>query len=159
MEEIHFLEHSLSRLGIFLSCTLLNLLAILMSNLWMQNGCLIYYLTNLALYYLHNLDWLQMIIFPNLRELRLVDCSLSDIHIQSLFYSYSNFSTSLTILDISSNMLTSSTFQLLSNFSLNLQELYLSHNNIVLSSPFHSNFPSLVILDLSYNNMTSLVSR
>ncbi|ESW24064.1 hypothetical protein PHAVU_004G099500 [Phaseolus vulgaris] len=117
----------------------------------------LYYLTNLALYYLHNLDWLQMIIFPNLREFRLVDCSLSDIHIQSLFYSYSNFSTSLTILDLSSNMLTSSTFQLLSNISLNLQELYLSDNNIVLSSPFHSNFPSLVILDLSYNNMTSLV--
>ncbi|WVZ13392.1 hypothetical protein V8G54_010958 [Vigna mungo] len=52
-------------------------------------------------------------------------------------------------------MLTSSTFQLLSNFSLNLQELYLSHNNIVLSSPVHSTFPSLVILDLSHNMLTS----
>ncbi|ESW24066.1 hypothetical protein PHAVU_004G099700 [Phaseolus vulgaris] len=54
-------------------------------------------------------------------------------------------------------MLTSSTFQLLSNFSLNLQQLYLSHNNILLSSPLHSNLPSLVALDLSYNNMTSFV--
>ncbi|QCD94629.1 LRR receptor-like serine/threonine-protein kinase FLS2 [Vigna unguiculata] len=113
-------------------------------------------LTNLALYSLNNLDWLQTIIFPNLRELRLVDCSLSDAHIQSLFYSGSNFSTSLTILDLSSNILTFSTFQLLSNFSLILQELYLSHNNIILSSPVYLRFPSLVILDLSDNNVTSL---
>ncbi|ESW24063.1 hypothetical protein PHAVU_004G099400, partial [Phaseolus vulgaris] len=111
----------------------------------------------LAFSHLHNHDWLQTIIFPKLRELRLIDCFLSDTDIQSLFYSYSNFSTSLTILDLSYNMLTSSTFQLLSNFSLNLQQLYLSHNNILLSSPIHSNFPSLVILDLSYNNMTSSV--
>ena len=121
---------------------------------WLSN---LRYLTNLDFNRLHNPDWLQTIIFPNLRELRLVDCSLSDTHIQSLFYSYSNLSTSLTILDLSSNMLTSSTFQLLSNFTLNLHQLYLSHNNIVLSSPVHSIFPSLVILDLSYNNMASLV--
>ncbi|KRH08742.1 hypothetical protein GLYMA_16G171100v4 [Glycine max] len=120
-------------------------------------------LTKLRLSSLHNLSsshhWLQMIskLIPNLRELRLVGCSLSDTNIQSLFYSPSNFSTALTILDLSSNKLTSSTFQLLSNFSLNLQELYLGHNNIVLSSPLCPNFPSLVILDLSYNNMTSSV--
>ncbi|XP_027923652.1 receptor-like protein EIX1 [Vigna unguiculata] len=114
-------------------------------------------LTHLALYYLQNLQWLQTITFPNLKELRLVDCSLSDTHIHSLFYSPSNFSNSLMILDLSDNMLTSSTFQLLSNFSLNLQELYLSQNNIVFSSPVFSTFPSLVTLDLSYNNMTSSV--
>ncbi|KAL2576948.1 hypothetical protein AAZX31_16G112600 [Glycine max] len=120
-------------------------------------------LAKLKLSSLHNLSsshhWLQMIskLIPNLRELRLFDCSLSDTNIQSLFYSPSNFSTALTILDLSSNKLTSSTFQLLSNFSLNLQELYLGHNNIVLSSPLCPNFPSLVILDLSYNNMTSSV--
>ncbi|XP_047158136.1 receptor-like protein EIX2 [Vigna umbellata] len=114
-------------------------------------------LTHLAIDGLHNPDWLHMIHYPKLRELRLVDCSLSDTHIQSLFYSRSNFSNSLTILDLSSNMLTSSTFQLLSNFSRNLQELYLSQNNIVLSSPVHSTFPSLVILDLSYNKMSSSV--
>ncbi|WVZ15793.1 hypothetical protein V8G54_013359 [Vigna mungo] len=112
-------------------------------------------LTHLAIDGLHNPDWLHMIHYPKLRELRLVDCSLSDTHIHSLFYSPSNFSNSLTILDLSYNMLTSSTFQLLSNFSLNLQELYLSHNNIVLSSPVHSTFPSLVILDLSHNMLTS----
>ncbi|KHN37240.1 LRR receptor-like serine/threonine-protein kinase GSO1 [Glycine soja] len=122
------------------------------------------WLTNLScLTKLHNLSsshhWLQMIskLIPNLRELRLFDCSLSDTNIQSLFYSPSNFSTALTILDLSSNKLTSSTFQLLSNFSLNLQELYLRDNNIVLASPLCTNFPSLVILDLSYNNMASSV--
>ncbi|XP_014504714.2 LRR receptor-like serine/threonine-protein kinase GSO2 [Vigna radiata var. radiata] len=114
-------------------------------------------LTHLAIDGLHNPDWLHMIHYPKLEELRLANCSLSDTHIRSLFYSPSNFSNSLIILDLSSNMLTSSTFQLLSNFSLNLQELYLSHNNIVLSSPVHSTFPSLVILDFSYNKMTSLL--
>ncbi|KAH1151796.1 hypothetical protein GYH30_045350 [Glycine max] len=122
-------------------------------------------LTKLKLSSLRNLSsshhWLQMIskLIPNLRELRLFDCSLSDTNIQSLFYSPSNFSTALTILDLSSNKLTSSTFQLLSNFSLNLQELYLGDNNIVLSSPLCPNFPSLVILDLSYNNLTSSVFK
>ncbi|CAJ1953048.1 unnamed protein product [Sphenostylis stenocarpa] len=92
---------------------------------WLSN---LYFLTNLALHSFHNIDWLHMIgkLFTSLRELRLVDCSLSDTDVQSLFYSPSNISTSLTILDLSSNMLTSSTSQLLSNFSLNLRELYLS---------------------------------
>uniref|UniRef100_A0A0R0L144 Uncharacterized protein n=1 Tax=Glycine max TaxID=3847 RepID=A0A0R0L144_SOYBN len=131
-----------------------------MDTMWLSS---LYSLTHLGLDSLHNLDsshhLLQTIskLFANLRELRLVGCSLLDDDIQSLFHSHSNFSTSLVILDLSSNMLTSSTFQLLLNISLNLEELYLSHNNIVLSSPFHSYFPSLVILDLSYNNMTSLV--
>ncbi|XP_022635853.1 probable LRR receptor-like serine/threonine-protein kinase At1g34110 [Vigna radiata var. radiata] len=114
-------------------------------------------LTHLAINGLHNPEWLQMIHSPKLRELSLVYCFLSDTHIQSLFYSRSNFSTSLSILDLSSNMLTSSTFQLLSKFCLNLQELYLSDNNIVLSSPVHSTFSSLVILDLSHNKMPSSV--
>ncbi|KAK7315200.1 hypothetical protein VNO77_33736 [Canavalia gladiata] len=120
-------------------------------------------LTTLSLSSLHNLGsshrWLQTIskFVPNLIELRLVGSTLSDSDIQSIFHSHSNFSKSLTILDLSSNMLTSSTFQLLSNFSLNLQQLYLRDNNIVLSFPLSLNFPSLVTLDLSYNNMTSFV--
>ena len=89
--------------------------------------------------------------------MRLVDGNLVDNDIQLLFDSQSNFSTSLTILDLSKNMLTSSAFRLLFNYSLNLRELYLSYNNIVLSSPLYPNFPSLVILDLSYNNMTSSI--
>ncbi|XP_020999693.2 receptor-like protein 6 [Arachis duranensis] len=106
-------------------------------------------------------QWLQMIRkhIPNLTELRLFDCSIYDNDVRFLFDIHSNYSstTSLTILDLSYNMLTSFTFQLLSNFSSNLRELYLSHNSIVLSQSHYPNFPSLVSLDLSYNNLTSLV--
>ncbi|XP_027358676.1 receptor-like protein EIX2 [Abrus precatorius] len=129
---------------------------------WLSN---LYSLRNLDLRSLHNIGsshhWLQTLskLIPNLKELRLVGCSLLDYDIRSLFNSHSNYSTSLTILDLSSNMLTSSAFTWLFNISLNLQELYLSHNNFVLSSPFYPNFPSLVILDLSYNNMTSSISQ
>ncbi|RDX71104.1 LRR receptor-like serine/threonine-protein kinase GSO1, partial [Mucuna pruriens] len=127
---------------------------------WLSN---LYSLTNLDLSSLHNLStsphWLQTISehIPNLRELRLVNCFLSDTHIKSLFHSHSNFSNSLAILDLSTNMLTSSTFQFLFNFSINLQELYLSYNNIALSSPLYPNLPSLKILDLSFNNPTSSI--
>ncbi|MED6200844.1 hypothetical protein PIB30_089229 [Stylosanthes scabra] len=106
-------------------------------------------------------QWLQTIRkhIPNLTELRLSDCNLSDNDVQFLFDIHSNNSStsSLTILDFSYNMLTSSTFQLLSNFSAHLRELYLLDNNIVLSHPHYPKFPSLVILDLSYNNLTSSV--
>ncbi|KAK7364381.1 hypothetical protein VNO80_12984 [Phaseolus coccineus] len=105
--------------------------------------------------------WLRMIRerIPNLRELSLVDCGLSDYHFSSLFPSHSNISTSLSILDLSDNMLTSSTFQLLSNYSPNLQELHVSNNSIDLSSAHFPNFPSLVILDLSKNNLNLISSR
>ncbi|WVZ14940.1 hypothetical protein V8G54_012506, partial [Vigna mungo] len=106
-------------------------------------------LTILELSSLHSLKsshkWLQTIgkIIPNLTEVTLVDCNLLDSDIQSLFHSHSsNNSTSLTIIDFSSNMLSSSILQFLFNFSLHLQELYLSHNNITLSSSLCPNFPS-----------------
>ncbi|KAL2334895.1 hypothetical protein Fmac_016108 [Flemingia macrophylla] len=99
-------------------------------------------LTNLEFSSLPNLKasphFLQTVtkFIPNLLELRLVDCSLSDADVKSLFkHSHSNFSTSLTILDLSSNLLTSSTFHFLSSL--------------------FPNFPSLQLLDLSYNNLTS----
>ncbi|KAL9323956.1 hypothetical protein ACSQ67_008813 [Phaseolus vulgaris] len=105
-------------------------------------------------------QWLQAInkMIPNLTELSLIDCHLSDNDIHSLFHSHSsNNSISLTILDLCSNMFTSSALQFLSQFSLHLQELYISDNNIVLSPPLCPSFPSLKILDLSYNNLTSLM--
>ncbi|RZB61464.1 Receptor-like protein EIX2 [Glycine soja] len=120
-------------------------------------------LTNFGLDSMPNLGssghWQQMIaeLIPNLRELRLVRCSLSDHDISSLFRSHSNLSTSLSILDLSDNMLTSSTFQLLFNYSHNLQELRLRGNNIDLSSPHYPNFPSLVVLDLAVNDLTSSI--
>ncbi|XP_014512271.1 LRR receptor-like serine/threonine-protein kinase GSO2 [Vigna radiata var. radiata] len=119
-------------------------------------------LTTLSLYSFPSLDfshpWLQIIShhLPNLRKLSLVRCGLSDYHISSLFPSQFNISTSLSILDLSYNILTSSTFQLLSNYSPNLQELHISDNNIVLSSSHYANFPSLVVLDLSSNNLTQV---
>ncbi|CAJ1953028.1 unnamed protein product [Sphenostylis stenocarpa] len=110
-------------------------------------------LLNLA----YSRHWLQVIseLVSNLRELSLVRCSLSDKDVSSLFPSHSNLSTSLSILDLSDNMLTASTFQLLFNHSHNLQELYLRGNNIVLSSPHYPHFHSLVVLDLALNNLTS----
>ena len=118
-------------------------------------------LTILGLNSLHHLSyshqWLQSIskLISNLSELSLINCDLLDNDVQSLFHSHlSNFSTSLNVLDLSCNMLTSSTLQLLFNFSFHLQELYLPYNNIILSS-LCPNFPSLKILDLSYNNLTS----
>ncbi|XP_029126279.1 receptor-like protein EIX2 [Cajanus cajan] len=119
-------------------------------------------LTTLGLYDLGSShSWKQMIreTIPNLTELKLVGCSLTDEDISFLFPSHSNLSTSLSILDLSGNKLTSSTFQLLFNYSLNLRQLYLSGNDIDLSSSFYPNFPSLVILDLSGNNLTSLISQ
>ncbi|QCD94650.1 LRR receptor-like serine/threonine-protein kinase FLS2 [Vigna unguiculata] len=109
-------------------------------------------LTNLA----YSGHWLQMIseLISNLRELSLIRCSLSDKDVSSLFPSHSNLSTSLSILDLSGNMLTSSTFQLLVNHSHNLQELYFRENN-VFSFPYYLNFPSLMVLDLSVNTLIS----
>ncbi|KAK7364459.1 hypothetical protein VNO80_13139 [Phaseolus coccineus] len=127
---------------------------------WLSN---LHSLTRLELSSWHNLSfsrqWLQTISerIPNLIDLRLFGCSLSDNNIKILFHSRSNFSTSLTVLDLSSNMLTSSTFQLLFNFSFHLQELYLTDNRIALSSFLYPNFPSLNILHLSMNNLTSSV--
>ena len=127
---------------------------------WLSN---LHSLTSLELSSLHNLSsshqWLQAIseLIPNLIELRLFDCSLTDTNIKSLFRTRSNLSTSLIILDLSSNVLTSSTFQLLFNFSLHLQELYLLENHIAFSSFLFPNFPSLNIIDLSWNNLTSKV--
>ncbi|QCD94575.1 LRR receptor-like serine/threonine-protein kinase FLS2 [Vigna unguiculata] len=128
---------------------------------WLSN---LHSLTTLELRSLHNLStsrhWLQSInaLIPNLVELRLVHCSLSDTNIKTLFPSHSNFSTSLIVLDLSSNVLTSSTFQLLFNFSLHLQELYLSV--LLISFPISSastinSSSSLVILDLSSNLLKS----
>ncbi|XP_014499963.1 receptor-like protein 12 [Vigna radiata var. radiata] len=79
--------------------------------------------------------WLKSIreLVPNLRELKLVSCSLSDHNISSLFHFHSNLSTSLSFLDLYNNMLTSSTFSLLFNLHY------------------------LMILDLSENNMTSSI--
>ncbi|XP_047147539.1 receptor-like protein EIX2 [Vigna umbellata] len=118
-----------------------------------------------------------------LQNLYLQNCSLGDDSFLMSAISITNSSSSLVSLDLSFNLLKSSSiFYWLFNSTTNLrtlelndnmlegpipdgfgkemnslEELYLSHNNIVLSSPVHSTFPSLVILDLSYNKMSSSI--
>ena len=100
-------------------------------------------------------------LIPNLRELRLVNCSLSDNDISSLFRSDSNFSTSLIILDLSNNILTSSALQLLFNFSSKLQEFHLNNCSLIDRSFLMSfasikmSLPSLFTLHLSSNLLKS----
>ncbi|XP_028771711.1 probable LRR receptor-like serine/threonine-protein kinase At1g34110 [Neltuma alba] len=124
-------------------------------------------LTNLELSYVSDVGnsqvWLHMIgkLVPTLTELRLSGCGISYAHGLSLFASPSNYSSSLVTLDLSDNNLNSSSFQWPFNFSSSLQQLYLrncslsSHNLYYLSSHFH--FPSLLVLDLSYNKLMSLM--
>ncbi|KAG5079378.1 hypothetical protein GYH30_003310 [Glycine max] len=107
-------------------------------------------------------SWLQMIAkLPKLRELRLIDCSLSDHFILSLRPSKFNFSTCLLVFDLSWNTFTSSMilfqrvpYQIIlacGCVRLSLQDLDLSGNQITGSLPDLSVFPSLKTLDLSEN--------
>ncbi|BAT99702.1 hypothetical protein VIGAN_10121000 [Vigna angularis var. angularis] len=89
------------------------------------------YLSSISNLY-HSHGWLQMIAkLPKLRELSLLDCSLTDNFFLSLRPSIFNFSTSLTVLDLSENTLMSTIiFQWVANFTPNLVELDLSNNLI-----------------------------
>ncbi|KAG4967864.1 hypothetical protein JHK87_033515 [Glycine soja] len=123
---------------------------------WLSN---LISLTHLSLYNISNLNtshsFLQMIAkLPKLRELRLFDCSLSDHFILSLRPSKFNFSSSLSILDLSVNSFTSSMIlQRLSNVTSNLVELDLSDNLLEGSTSNHFGhvMNSLEHLDLSSN--------
>jgi len=91
-------------------------------------------LTHLYFYSVSNLNrshsWLQVIAkLPKLRELSLVDCSLSDHFIMSSKPSHFNSSTSLSVLDLSFNTFTSPmVFHWVSNITSNLVELNLYGN-------------------------------
>jgi Ran GTPase-activating protein (RanGAP) involved in mRNA processing and transport len=108
-----------------------------------------------------NLDksnsWLQMVgKLPKLRELSLRNCDLSNHFIHSLSQSKFNFSTSLSILDLSWNNFASSLiFQWVSNISFNLVELDLSGNRMVdpPSNGYDIVMKSLEVLDLSDNSL------
>ncbi|WVZ14441.1 hypothetical protein V8G54_012007 [Vigna mungo] len=100
-------------------------------------------------------SWLQVILkLPKLRELSLVRCSLSD-HSILLFKPFKfNFSTSLSVLDLSHNTFTSPmVFQWVSNITSNLVKLDLSGNLLEgsTSSHFGMLMNSLRHLDLSFN--------
>ncbi|WVZ14715.1 hypothetical protein V8G54_012281 [Vigna mungo] len=123
---------------------------------WLSN---LISLTHLYLNSVSNLNrshtWFQVIAkLPQLSELSLVHCSLSDHFILSSMPSKFNFSTSLSVLDISSNTFTSPmVFQWLSNITSNLVHLDLSFNQLegFTSSDFGIVMNSLRYLDLSYN--------
>ncbi|XP_028767318.1 receptor-like protein 43 [Neltuma alba] len=104
--------------------------------------------------------WLQLIgELPKLRVLRLRGCGISYTHNPSLTSYPSNYSSSLVILDLSSNNL-NPTWPF--NLSSNLQELYLTHCNLSSTNRhfIFSNFQlsSLIVLDLSYTNLMSLTA-
>ncbi|KAL2577626.1 hypothetical protein AAZV13_16G146800 [Glycine max] len=123
---------------------------------WLSN---LISLTHLSFDSISNLNtshsFLQMIAkLPKLRELSLIHCSLSDHFILSLRPSKFNFSSSLSVLDLSWNSFTSSMIlQWLSNVTSNLVELDLSHNLLEGSTSNHFGrvMNSLEHLDLSYN--------
>ncbi|XP_028760803.1 receptor-like protein EIX1 [Neltuma alba] len=107
--------------------------------------------------------WLQLIgELSKLRVLRLRGCGISYTHNPSLTSYPSNYSSSLVILDLSENNLNSASFQWPFNLSSNLRGLYLSYCNLS-RTDLHftfSNFQlsSLIVLDLSYNNLMSLTA-
>ncbi|CAJ2653689.1 unnamed protein product [Trifolium pratense] len=98
---------------------------------WLSNLTL---LTHLDLSDIPNLNsshiWLQMIAkLPKIQELTLIYCDLSDHYLLSFYPSLLNFSTSLTILDLSFNAFSSSKiFEWVFNATSNLTELDLSYN-------------------------------
>ncbi|CAJ1952944.1 unnamed protein product [Sphenostylis stenocarpa] len=123
---------------------------------WLTN---LFSLTHLYMESISNLNhshsWLRVIAkLPNLRELSLVDCSLSDHFILSWRPFKLNFSTSLSVLHLSENSFTSPMiFQWVSNITSNLVELDLSFNLLEGSTSGHFGtvMNSLRHLDLSSN--------
>ncbi|XP_028788028.1 receptor-like protein EIX1 [Neltuma alba] len=102
--------------------------------------------------------WLQIIgkLLPQLRELQLTGCGITYAHDLP-----SNYSSSLVVLDLSFNNLSSSLFKWPFNFSSNLQELYLRNCSLSTNDPSflfsHFHFSSLTVLDLSYNDLMSVM--
>ncbi|XP_027922808.1 LRR receptor-like serine/threonine-protein kinase FLS2 [Vigna unguiculata] len=124
-------------------------------------------LSHLYLWSIHGLNschsCLQNIAkLPKLRELSLIDCSLSDHFILSLRPFKFNFSTSLLAFDLSENAFTSPVIlQWVSNITSNLVELDLSYNNLEdsVSKHFGMAMNSLEILDLSSNSFKGEVLK
>ncbi|XP_027922800.1 receptor-like protein EIX2 [Vigna unguiculata] len=133
--------------GKFLS----NLISLTHLYLWSVNGL------NTSHTFLQNI-----VMLPKLRELGLIDCSLSDHFILSLRPFEFNFSTSLLAFHLSDNTFTSPViFQWVANITCNLVELDLSYNNLEgsVSNHFGLAMNSLERLDLSFNNFKGEVLK
>ncbi|XP_058743197.1 receptor-like protein EIX2 isoform X1 [Vicia villosa] len=125
---------------------------------WLSNLTL---LTHLDLSTIPNLNsshaWMQTIAkLPKIQELKLSTCALSDLYLHSLSHSLFNFSTSLTILDLSFNTFSSSKiFEWVFNATSNLIDLDLSDNkfNGTILYDFGNIQNPLERLDLSNNEL------
>ncbi|KAL9276217.1 hypothetical protein ACSQ67_026239 [Phaseolus vulgaris] len=123
---------------------------------WLSN---LISLTHLFLEHISNFNsspsYFRMIAkLPKLRELSLIDCGLSNHFLHSFQPSNFNFSTSLSVLDLSQNSFTQAMiFQWVSNTTSNLVELDLSSNLLEGSTSNHFGLAmnSLQHLDLNYN--------